>query len=496
MKVRFWNYTLFLLICTSMLVLSDFAEGGSSVEISSISTNYVTHDIIDIDGNAQLMSTAIAENWDLAGTRDGSQSAPYVIRNYNITGGSYLIKIQNTDLYVDIHDNYLNGLDVGFGGITLFNSTNIVIRDNIITRLSWGIGADSGSNYQIINNTVSNAAYGVRLYYMTDVNVTLNKISLGTNYGIQLVSTNSSSITHNTLIDNFVSISLDVATQNSILYNTILGGNIGVNIEDGVGTHVQNNTLSNQIYNAIRMAYGSSFNYLYNNSITYSKDGALIIEGSSEFHAIGNQIRYNSITDTEGNAMDIRNANNTIIFTNFIDNATNDGIFHQNSSNSTIQSNIIQHADDFAVDFDGTSNYNHVYRNQFVDNNVLGFSQATDLGNGNEFQYNYWNDWISPDINNDGVVDEPYQISVSPVKQEDSFPIVSPDNMNVIAQPIPSTLTIVSSSQTVTQISSQITTTPTTQNTGTSSTVSGLSGYSFTFVFIGIITVFIIKKRK
>lgn len=47
-------------------------------------------------------------------------------------------------------------------------------------------------------------------------------------------------------------------------------------------------------------------------------------------------------------------------------------------------------------------------------NDFINNSQAAELyiltGLTNTFAYNYWDDWTGPDMNNDGIVDEPYII--------------------------------------------------------------------------------------
>ncbi|MFX0174402.1 MAG: hypothetical protein ACFE9L_21195, partial [Candidatus Hodarchaeota archaeon] len=42
---------------------------------------------------------------------------------------------------------------------------------------------------------------------------------------------------------------------------------------------------------------------------------------------------------------------------------------------------------------------------------INGTSQAYDEGENNTFDYNYWDDWITPDTNYDGIVDRPYPIA-------------------------------------------------------------------------------------
>ena len=62
----------------------------------------------------------------------------------------------------------------------------------------------------------------------------------------------------------------------------------------------------------------------------------------------------------------------------------------------------------------GIAQDNKVMFNCFIGNNLFGQSQAYDDGQRNIFEYNYWDDWTSPDSNADGLVDYPYLIGQNP----------------------------------------------------------------------------------
>jgi nitrous oxidase accessory protein NosD len=72
-----------------------------------------------------------------------------------------------------------------------------------------------------------------------------------------------------------------------------------------------------------------------------------------------------------------------------------------------------------------SSSNNSVSWNRFLGNNPNGTSQAYDEGLNNTFRYNYWDDWISPDVDDDGIVDVPYSIDGAAGNQ-DQFPLSTP----------------------------------------------------------------------
>ena len=486
MKLELAKNTIYLILMTCLIVFSSSVQGKPVIESSIAVNSYISHGAIDVDGNTQFKSTATAEGWDLSGTRDGSSFAPFVISGYNITlTGTSLIKIHNTDLYFEIQGNILNGQLFSGIGIDFSNTSNVVIADNIIQGYSnAGIYSEASSNYLIINNTIMNTGYGIHFSSVNGVNVTQNDISHSSNYGIFVYGGNSDTYTFNTVTDSDSGgISLSSSSQNLVYENTVSVGGDGISVNNGHLNVIKNNHLSGLTYTGVHIQYTSNQNEVVNNTITAITHYGILIEGTSNTLDLGNNIHNNTIMSVE-NGMYIRYANLTLIYYNLFDNMTKDGILFQQAYNSTIQFNIIKNADALAIDFDDASYYNSVFRNQFIDNNAQGSSQASDKGPGNVFQYNYWNDWTSPDVNNDGVVDVPYQISTSAVNQADPFPIVSPDNMNVIAQPLPST----SSSGSTTTRSS----TTASQNSSNTTTPYPIFGLFFGWIAI----IMILKKKK
>ncbi|MHA2249769.1 MAG: NosD domain-containing protein [Candidatus Kariarchaeaceae archaeon] len=172
--------------------------------------SYLFHTPIQIYGNSHFREQAIAEGWDLGGSRDGSPERPYVIKGYNITPpGSPLIGFANTDYHFIITDNVITGNIIGSQGINLENVTNAVISNNIISnntdeaiRL-----ASSSSNITIHNNTIYNNNNGIYVHALT----------------------NSNTISQNTIFNSSnVGFTLDSSTNNKILGNAIFGNNKGI----------------------------------------------------------------------------------------------------------------------------------------------------------------------------------------------------------------------------------------------------------------------------
>jgi hypothetical protein len=72
------------------------------------------------------------------------------------------------------------------------------------------------------------------------------------------------------------------------------------------------------------------------------------------------------------------------------------------------------------------SNSNYIHHNNFINNNAGGVQAYDDTGTNywnTSSEGNYWSDWTSPDNNNDGIVDYPYQIDGG-AGVKDNYPLV------------------------------------------------------------------------
>ncbi|MHA2362834.1 MAG: right-handed parallel beta-helix repeat-containing protein [Candidatus Hodarchaeales archaeon] len=84
-----------------------------------------------------------------------------------------------------------------------------------------------------------------------------------------------------------------------------------------------------------------------------------------------------------------------------------------------------------------TSNNNEVFQNNFIGNSPKTCTQAGDYGGHNNFSSNYWDDWVEPDQNSDGQVDNPYPICPNKSgvlfnQRTDVFPSINPYSPHLI----------------------------------------------------------------
>ncbi len=120
-----------------------------------------------------------------------------------------------------------------------------------------------------------------------------------------------------------------------------------------------------------------------------------------------------------GNGIALFNTNHGTIENNIITSCSANGIYLHQADNTLILNNKITR-NSVAIGIDTGSDNTIVKLNTFIRH-----GGAYDKGLNNVFEYNYWDDWTSPDTNNDGIVDDPYSYIGGSGKKDD-FPLPYP----------------------------------------------------------------------
>ena len=351
----------------------------------------------------------------------GAVTDPYLLENYRITNKTEhnLVWIKDTDAYFIIRNNFIDGINKSPTGIYLSNVTNGIVETNTIVNTNQAFNSAWNSHNNVItNNTIKDNNNGITASYSHNSNYTCNKIFSNTEDGIDF----------NELLGEQASRSL---SGNIINSNTIYdNGDYGIFIECGTNNLVMNNSVENNLGTGIRILDGEQ-NTIYNNAIIGNKGAGLLVgNGFTEKFVL-----YASSNITSNTIMDNREG---LIINNWGEfkseggpNNVSKNIIAQNeylslivsSSYYTITENIIYENDVRGIEVDANSSL--VKWNDFIGNLLESDSQAYCSGYHNTVSENYWDDWIYPDDDADGIVDNPY-----PIGREfyDASPLTTPHN--------------------------------------------------------------------
>ena len=229
-----------------------------------------------------------------------------IIRNIAINDGTNL---QDTGIYLE---GFCNDNEI----------VENIVSDNDVN----GIFLENNCNGNLIyNNTVKNAVtsqqdYGIRLNNNCDQNnISLNSIEGLNNYGIQLVTSDMTSVSNNLIEDCAIGIYDLLTLQNNIIGNIISGGSTAILMSACDGGEISGNFITNTANYAIQIVLNSDDNKFHNNIIKDNSDIGIQIEDSSDTN---NTFYKNSFISNNIHAIDNGTANpwNNTLVGNYWDN--------------------------------------------------------------------------------------------------------------------------------------------------------------------------------
>lgn len=329
----------------------------------------------------------------------GSQNDPYIITNYQITNSSdILIYIENTTVYFDLYDCYLDGLNNDYSGIFLKNVTFGNISSSYITNVYRTIELEYSENITIQSVISKSTNYGFRFHYSHNNTLKNNWISNTANYGIYLYYSGWNTFYQNEIQET---------------------GTYGIHVERySYYNDIIDNTITETTLHGIWLRVESYYTDVINNTILNT--GGCGIE--LNHYVTLCKIIGNFIQDPSKAGIRIYSHSKAIIANNTIINSKEQGILLEaNIYTISITRNVIINSSSYGMKISYSCNESIVTWNTFLDNNKSGV-QAVDGGTNNTFEYNHWNDYIIPDTNMDGLVDNSYSIGVN----SDPYPRVAP----------------------------------------------------------------------
>jgi len=373
---------------------------GGYIIVGSIEDHDIYLVKTDINGNEQWNLTF--DNWevDMGCAVQQTNDGGYIIKGktvtwYPFTSAVWLIKVSpegvGNIIYVpDDYSTIQGAVDNANAGDT------IIVRDgtyveNVDVNKRLTLRSENGADFTYVKaaDPLDYYVFEITADYVNLLGFKINASHYGT--GVFLRNSNFSNISNNIMVNSWTGVELyRYSTNNLVLENNIIGFNDGYGIV---------------LYNDPESTTGNpTSNTISDNEVQCTHHGIYLYR--SEYNTIENNLLSNNI---------------------------HQGLWIRRSENNTIRKNMV-HDNIQGIKMAESSLNNHVYLNDFFDNdnNVYSYSSTnfwqsqnliTYTYNGNTYSSylgNYWDDYTGSDIDNDGIGDTPYSISVD----NDNYPLV------------------------------------------------------------------------
>ena len=340
-------------------------------------------------------------NWD-SDTRIGTLTSDVV--------GS--IQITADDIVLDGNGHTLSGNGSG-AGVSISEHTGVSVRNISVNGFFYGLYVNFSTGVTLDANTLGINNYGIYLNSSDGNIISNNSVSDSSATGIFTQESDSNTISGNEVRLSGFGIFLGRSSLNTVSNNIAASNGLhGITLDSNSNSNtVADNSALDNGANGIALFLNSSGNVLSGNTSSGNGANGLLLYFSP------NNVVSNNVSEENFNGIQIGSfANDNSIVGNTVRNNSNYGIFiFDLSTTNTVKYNTVS-GNGIGVQITNASN-NSVYNNNFVNNAVQVSVETNENTFGNVFYKdlpvggNHWSDGISPDADNDGLLDEPYIFS-------------------------------------------------------------------------------------
>jgi len=193
-----------------------------------------------------------------------------ILKGNNMTGNRYNLDIKGHDLSDFIQDidasNTVNGKTIYY----LVNQSGLTISSHTFPEIGY-LGIVNSTNITIKDLVITKSGDGILLAY-TRKSVIEDVTASNCSKGISLVSSESNTINNNTMTNNEIGIHLEISNNNMIVNNIASNNDFrGIQLQESEGNSIIGNTISKNRFGGIGLWYSSNNVIYYNNFINNTK---------------------------------------------------------------------------------------------------------------------------------------------------------------------------------------------------------------------------------
>jgi parallel beta-helix repeat protein len=316
------------------------SELGLETDKSTLSSQKPGSFVETTSGDIQVSAIGVGD------CRTINQGGVYDLnKSFNISSqvlGYNCILINASNVVLNGNGYTINSNDKNSNLIYVANSSNLTIKNLIITGSNMGIMFVNVNNSLIQNNTFNNNSAGIFFSYSSN-NILTNNTANNNSHGIYLNYSSNNNLTSNTADYNI---------------------NDGIHTGYSPGNRLTNNVMNYNLDDGIQFDYSSN-NTLTNNSAIYNLDDGIYLYESSSNNSLNlNLVDYNSFY-----GLHIKNSSNNNL-TNNTANNNSYGIYLESSSNNNLFINNIANYNNFSGIYIYSSKSNIFTNDQALKNNI------------------------------------------------------------------------------------------------------------------------------
>ncbi|MBU0457645.1 MAG: right-handed parallel beta-helix repeat-containing protein, partial [Nanoarchaeota archaeon] len=270
----------------------------------------------------------------------------------NLSGPGPCLTTNADNIIIDCNGYTLRRNGDTYPGIYI-NSTNVTVKNCLITNFSYGILFESGfSNSTAVNNTIYDNTYGIGLSGFANT-LDSNSIYNNSYYGVSMGITKDHNVRNNIIYDNgyygfsLVDVNTSTFTNNTVNTSSVTGygfflfGAISNNFTDNIVTTINSNASGFHVVPHLGF-FNSSSNVFKDNTIKTIGVNAhgFFLNNSGSNNITGNTI---NTSGNGGRGIYLISASDNILISNIIDtnNTNSHGIYSYSSNSIDIINNEI-----------------------------------------------------------------------------------------------------------------------------------------------------------